>query len=33
MKAVAILLLVVGYVALVLLISRVAGFNELREDA
>lgn len=33
MKAVAILLLVVGYVALVLLIGRVAGFNELREDS
>lgn len=33
MKGVAILLLAVGYFALVLLISRVAGFNELREDA
>lgn len=32
MKAVAILLLVVGYIALVLLISRVAGFNERSED-
>lgn len=32
MKAVAILLLVVGYVALVFLISRVGGFNELSEN-
>lgn len=32
MKALAILLLVVGYIAFVLLISRVAGFNELGED-